>query len=135
MFTTTWTKRKKIIVALSVPVVAFLVFFAVIVIDGEGYDRWKNVRELRHLRDAWVRDGSPEPPDVMRYAGRSSSSTSFVYTASHVIGSRAYTGLFAHRSYPRFGTWVITRTGEIIVIDDGGHARLARIHKTRAGAW
>jgi hypothetical protein len=62
-------------------------------------------------------------------------STTFVYTASHVIDGHTYTGLFAHRSYPRFGTWVITRTGEIIVVDDGGHARLARIHKTRAAAW
>lgn len=132
---TTWTKRKKIVAALSVPVMAFLVFFAVIVIDGEGYDRWRNVRELRYLRDAWVRDGSPEAPDAARYVGRSTSHTSFVYTASHVIDGQTYTGLFAHRSYPRFGTWVITRTGEIIVVDDGGHARLARVHKTRAAAW
>jgi len=115
--------------------VAFVVFFAVIVIDGEGYDRWRNVRELRYLRAEWVRDGSPEPPDATAYAGRSGYTTSFVYTASHVIGNQTYTGLFAHRSYPRFGTWVITRTGEIIVVDDGGHARLARIHKTRAAAW
>ena len=117
------------------PVAALLVFFAVIVIDGEGYDRWRNVRELHYLRDAWIRDGSPEPPDATRYVGRSSSSTSFVYTASHIVGSQTYTGLFAHRSCPRFGTWVITRNGEIIVVDDGGHARLARVHKTRAAAW
>ena len=131
----TWTKRKKIVAALSVPVVAFLVFFAVIVIDGEGYDRWRHVRHLRYMRDAWVRDGSPEPPDVARYVGPSLSSTTFVYTASHVIDGQTYTGLFAHRSYPRFGTFVITRTGEVIVVDDGGRARLARIHKTRAAAW
>lgn len=42
----TWTKRKKIVAALSVPVVAFVIVFAVIVVDGEGYDRWRNVREL-----------------------------------------------------------------------------------------
>lgn len=132
---TTWTRRKKIVAVLSVPVVALLVLFAVIVIDGEGYDRWRNVHELRNLRDAWLRGGSPEPPDVTKYAGGSSSSTSFVYTASHLVGSQTYTGLFAHRSHPRFGTWVITRTGEIIVVDDGGHVRLARVHKTRAAAW
>jgi hypothetical protein len=131
----TWTKRKKILAALSVPLLAFLAFFIVIVIDGEGYDRWRNVRELRSLRDAWIRDGSPEPPDAARYVIRSSSSTSFVYTASHVIDDQTYTGLFAHKSYPRFGTWVITRTGDIIVVDDRGQARLARIHKTRAAAW
>ena len=132
---TTWTKRKKFVAALSVPLVAFVVIFAVIVIDGEGYDRWRNVRELRYLRAGWVRDGSPEPPDASKYAGHSSSSTSFVYTASHVIDGQTYTGLFAHRSYPRFGTWVITRTAEIIVVDDGGNARLARVHETRAAAW
>lgn len=132
---TRWTKRKKIVAALSVPVVGFLVFFAVIVIDGEGYDRWRNVRELRYVREAWIRDGSPEPPDLSRYTSSSVSSTTFVYAASHAIGGQTYTGLFAHRSYPRFGTWVITRTGEIIVIDDGGRARLAKIHKTRAAAW
>lgn len=131
----TWTKRKKILAALSVAVGAFVVFSAVIVIDGEGYDRWKNARELRYVREAWLRDGSPEPPDVSRYASSSVWSTTFVYTASHVVDGQVYTGLFAHRSYPRFGTWVITRTGEIIVVEDGGGARLARIHKTKAAAW
>jgi len=66
----TWTKRKKIVAALSVPLLAFLVFFIAIVIEGEGYDRWRNVRELRYLRDAWIRDGSPEPPDAHLCRGR-----------------------------------------------------------------
>jgi len=131
----TWTKRKKIVAALAVPVVAFVIFFAVIVIDGEAYDRWRHVHHLRITRDAWVRDGSPEPPDIARYVGSSLSSTTFVYTASHVIDGQTYNGLFAHRSIARFGTFVITRTGEVIVVDDAGRARLVRIHKTRAGAW
>lgn len=116
--------------------VAFIIFFAVICIDGEAYDRWRLVHHLRVTRDAWVRDGSPEPPDVAKYIGPSLSSTTFVYTASHVIGGHTYTGLFAHRPIPsRFGTFVITRTGEVIAVDDGGRARLVRVHKTRAGAW
>lgn len=131
----TWTKRKKIAAAVSLLVVGFIVFFAIIVIDGEGYDRWRNVRELRYARDAWVRDGSPEPPDLSRYTRSSASSTTFVYTASHVVDGQTYTGLFAHRSYPRFGTWVITRTGDIIVVDEAGRARLARVHRSRAAAW
>ena len=131
----TWTKRKKIVATVSTPVVAFVIFFAVIVIDGEGYDRWRHVRHLRYMREAWVRDGSPEPPEVVRYGGSSVSRPTFAYTAAHVIDGRTYRGLFAHRSYPRFGTFVITRTGEVIVVDDGGRARLVRIHKTRAAAW
>ena len=133
----TWTKRKQIVAALlvSVPIVGFVVFFAVIVIDGEGYDRWRNVQELRRAHDAWVRDGSPEPPDVAEYASPSLSRTTFVYAAFHVIDGQTYTGLFGHRSYSRFGTFVITRTGEVIVVDKRGRARLAKIHKTRAAAW
>ena len=133
---TTWTKRKKIVAALSLPVVAFVIFFAVIVIDGECYDTWRHVHHLRYMRDAWIRDGSPEPPEVSRYIGASRSSTTFVYTASHVIDGQSYPGLFAHRSIPPFrGTFVITRTGEVILLDARGQTRRVWIHKTKAAAW
>lgn len=131
----TWTKRKKVIAALSVPVLAFIVFFAVIVISGDAYDRWRHAHHLRVTYQAWVQDGSPEPPQVERYVGPSRSSTTFVYTASQVIDGHTYQGLFAHRTTPYWGTFVITRAGEIFVIDESGRARLLRIHKTRAAAW
>jgi hypothetical protein len=130
-----WTKRKAIIAGILLPIVEVLVFCAAIIIDGEAYDRWNLARHLRDVHRAWIHDGSPEHPDVSRYAGPPSWGTTFVYTTSHVINGRSYTGLFAHRSYPRFGTYAITRSGTIVVIDDDGDARFLRIHKTRAGAW
>ncbi|HMO64745.1 MAG TPA: hypothetical protein PKC18_16880 [Lacipirellulaceae bacterium] len=130
-----WSKAKKIAAAIAVLVLVVVAFLAVLIVDGEAYDRWRHANHLRMLQQAWVRDGSPEPPQVERYVGPSASSTSFVYTASHVINGRTYQGLFAHCSIPRFGTFVITRSGEVIVVEDSGEARLLRIHKTRGAAW
>ena len=130
-----WTRRRKVLTAMTVLTVAFAIFFAGVIIDGETYDRWKPAHHLQAVYGAWVRDGSPEPPQVDRYVGASQSSTTFVYTASHVIHGQPYRGLFGYRSTPRLGTYVITRNGELMVIDDSGRARLLRIHKTRAAAW
>lgn len=131
----TWTKRRKVIAALSVTVLAFVAFSALIIIDGDAYDRWRHAHHLRVTYQAWVRDGSPEPPQIERYVGPSRSSTTFVYTASLVIDDQTYQGLFAHRTTRYSGTFVITRAGEILVIDESRRARLLRIHRTRAAAW
>ena len=132
---TKWSKTKKIAAVVAVVALVLIAFFVVVIVDGEAYDRWRHANHLRMLQQAWLRDGSPEPPQVEKYVGPSASSTSFVYTASHVIDGRTYQGLFAHRSIPRFGTFVITRSGEVIVVEDSGQARLLRIHKTRGAAW
>ncbi len=128
-------KTKTIAAVLALLLVGIIALFAVLIIDGEAYDRWKNANELRIIYQSWLKDGSPEPPDVAKYFRPSASSTSFVYTASHVINGRSYQGLFAYRSVPRFGTYVITRSGEVVVVESSGSVRLLRIHKTRAAAW
>lgn len=125
----------KIAAVVAMVALVFITLFAVVIVDGEAYDRWRHANHLRMLQQAWLGDGSPDPPRVERYVEPSASSTSFVYTASHIIDSRTYEGLFAHRSIPSFGTFVITRSGEVIVVEDSGEARLLRIHKTRAAAW
>jgi len=120
---------------LVVLLIGVVTLFAALIIDGEAYDRWRSANQLRIIYQSWLKDGSPETPDLAKYFRPSASSTSFVYTASHVIDGRSYQGLFAYRSVPRFGTYVITRSGEILVVEDSGSARLLRIHKTRAAAW
>jgi hypothetical protein len=130
-----WTRRGKLFTAMTLLSLVFGAFFAVIIIDGEAYDRWRPAHHLRMVYGAWLRDGSPEPPRADRYVLGSASSTTFVYTASHVIDGQPYRGLFGYRSTPRLGTYVITRNGEIMVIDDSGRARLLKIHKTKAAAW
>ena len=131
----TWTKRKKLSAVVLGVFVTFVACFIVICIDGAAYDRWRPANNLRMVRQAWLRDGSPEPPQVERYVGPTKSSTTFVYTASQVIDGRAYQGLFAHRESGREDTYVITRGGEVLVIDGLGKARILRIHKTKAAAW
>lgn len=130
-----WTKRRKVMAAVIVLALAFLAFCAGIIIDGELYDQWRPAHHLQMVSAAWVRDGCPEPPQVERYVGASSSSTTFVYTASHVINGRSYQGLCGCRFSPRLGTYAITRNGEVFVVDESGRARVLRVHKTRAAAW
>ena len=120
---------------LAVPAQAVIALFALLAMDGDAYDRWRHAHHLRMIHQAWRKDGSPEPPQVERYVGASSSSTTFVYSASQVIGGHTYQGLFAYRTTLVADTFVITRTGEVFVIDDSGRARLLRIHKTKAAAW
>jgi len=130
-----WTRRRTLLAAITVLSLVFAVFFGVIIIDGEAYDRWRPAHHLRMVYGAWVRDGSPEPPRADRYVLESASSTTFVDTASHLIDGQPYRGLFGYRSTHRLGTYVITRNGEVIVVDDSGRARLLEIHKTKAAAW
>ncbi len=130
-----WSTWKKIVAILAGLLLALLAFVAVLAIDSYAYDNWRSAQELRITYQAWLRDSSPEPPQVQKYLGTSRGSTTYVYTASHVIDGRTYQGLFAYRSYPRPGTFVITRGGEVFVISDSGRVRLLRIHETSAAAW
>jgi len=130
-----WSTWKKIVAILAGPLLAFLAFVAVLAIDGYAYDNWRSAQELRITYQAWLRNSSPEPPQVQKYLGTSRGSTTYVYTTSHVIDGRTYQGLFAYRSYHRPGTFVITRGGEVFVISDSGRLGLLRIHGTSAAAW
>jgi hypothetical protein len=131
----TWTKRKKVGTALLTLFLTVLAFFIIIVVDGDACDKWRQANHLQMLYQAWLRDGSPQPPLVHKYTGPNASSTTFVYSASNVINGHTYQGLFAHRSGDRWGTFVMTRNGQVIVIDDSGRARVLKISKTRAAAW
>ena len=79
---------------------------------------------LRAGRYGWLSDGCPEPPDAERCLGESPSSTNYVYRAALVIDDYTYHGLLAWRENSSTNTYVITTTGEILVVDGVGKARL-----------
>ena len=82
------------------------------------------VRNLRVGRSWWLTDGCPEPPDVVKYFGEGTFSTNYVYNAPLVVNDRTYYGLFAEKNIEDRGTYVITTTGEILVIGNTGEVRL-----------
>ena len=129
-----WTRTKGLILALIAAVLIGLVI--ILGIDGNAYDRWNHANHLLIIHRAWLQDGSPEMPEVLRYTGPSRSRTTFVYTASHMVEGRPLEGLFGHRSSNlRWGTWIISRDGEVFVVDDSGRPRLVEVDKGRATAW
>jgi hypothetical protein len=79
---------------------------------------------LRAGRFGWLMDGCPEQPDVTKYFGEGTFSTNYVYKAPLVVNDRTYCGLFAEKNIENSGTYVITTTGDILVIEDKGQVRL-----------
>ena len=130
------TRRSRISVAIiaSIVVSSVVVFFVVSEVKSALYvdsDEAMIIRDLRAGRYGWLMDGCPEPPDAERYLGDSPSTTNYVYRAALVVSNRTYHGLFAWRNYgstdtygKSTGTYVITTTGEVLVIDNLGKVRL-----------
>lgn len=113
----------------------FTGLLTVLSIDGALYERWNDATHLRNLYKGWVLDGSPYPvPEPQKY-GYSSAGTSFVYTASYVIGGQTFRCLFAYREYTHPTVFAITTNGVVLVLREHGSARLMWIHKARGAAW
>jgi hypothetical protein len=71
-------------------------------------------------------DGCPEPPDVERCLGVSSSGTGYVYRTALVVSDHTYHGLFATKRNGSTDTIIITTTGAILVLDGTGKVRLLK---------
>jgi hypothetical protein len=73
---------------------------------------------LRAGRFGWLMDGCPEPPHVAEYFAQGTFSTNYVYKVPLAVNDRIYHGLFAEKNIENSGTYVITTTGDILVIED-----------------
>jgi hypothetical protein len=97
---------------------------------------------LQSARHHWLQDECPQPPDPKLYLARSTSFTSFVYTASltakdpdlerrtqGLFKARTSPGLFAIKLYSTGVTYVIATTGEIYSLDPKGGVHLFRSYE------
>jgi len=117
-----WKKIAGMIVVLSLLLVLFLEWlYASLYVDSSEAATMRNLSVGRY---AWLMDGCPEPPNLEKYLGESTFSTDYIYRAALVTNDRTYRGLFAEKNKENSGTYVITTTGEILVIENTGEVRL-----------
>jgi hypothetical protein len=130
----TW---KKLAVGGLVVAVAFVVLARILGIEETRYHRWSNANWLQNLHRGWLRAGAPLPADPNNY-GSINIGTTYVYTASHVIGGSNYYGLFAYEGeehFPPPNHFAVATNGAILVLDDPAGVRLLHFSKRGAGAW
>jgi len=76
--------------------------------------------ELRGLQNAWVRDGSPQVPQIGKYKDNAKSTyQTYVWTNTYEIGEKTFRSLFAtddSRFWGR-GILVISKDGMLIWVD------------------
>jgi hypothetical protein len=128
-----WIKR--LTIAFGAIVLSFVGFVALLHIDGQAYDRWRSASFLQNQHRSWSKDGAPWPPPNPTNYGWTSSGTSFVYTASHVIDGKIYYSLFAFRAYDSRHHYAITTNGVVLDLGDKKGVRLLQFTKGKAAAW
>ncbi len=88
------------------------------------------IRELRMARYSWLDEGCPQPPT--NYFIELPPNTNFTYSGTLVVSNHLYHGLFATRyggwvtNYGHTNTFVITTTGDILLLEDSGQVKLLK---------
>jgi len=121
----------------GVGVLLMSALLTILVIDGDAHDRWRAANNLRAVWKTWSLEGSPWPPDPVKYGKRfsSRSSTTYVYTASLVVDGRTNQCLAACAWSQRFGTYIVCTNGEVLVQLGSRPLRQLKMSKTKAAAW
>jgi hypothetical protein len=81
---------------------------------------------LRYARVAWLHDGCPQPFDAEGYLGTGWPSSNYVFAGALVMEHETNHILFAEKMPGLTDTFVITTMGDILAVDQSGHARLLK---------
>lgn len=84
---------------------------------------------LRDARKAWLEDGSPAPPRLVRYTNPSNTFTRiYVSTNTYLVKSRQFKALFVMDSsaYSGKGLLVVSRDGTLLWVDRKTGPRVLR---------